>query len=60
MQEGFYNPCMHVLREMPFHDVAYLVGDAIFEHIHRLVTVHEDGVTVCILASAQCSVYFLW
>ena len=29
MQEGFDDPCMHVLCKMPFHDVANLVGDAI-------------------------------
>lgn len=28
MQEGFYKPCMHVLCEMPFHDVTHLVGYA--------------------------------
>ncbi len=28
MQEGFDDPCMHVLREMSLHDVAHLVGDA--------------------------------
>ena len=29
MQEGFDDPCMHVLCEMSLHDVAHLVGYAI-------------------------------